>query len=267
MEKGALVGEGRTAEIYAWGEDKVLKLFRSGWSKETAEHEAKFARLVQEAGVNTPFLSAVLEVEGRPGLIYQRINGSTMLQAITQNPLKLRYYARKLAEIQVAMHRSTAPGLPSQRERLQFYIDNAPSLTPATKERLQACLESMPVGTVVCHGDFHPDNILLSANDPVVIDWSNACHGNPIADLARSCVIMSFGAIPPGTSFFQKIVITIFRRLLIFSYRRHYLKLHPDTQAEFRHWFALVASARLIERIPEEEKALLRVVEKYIRDQ
>jgi Phosphotransferase enzyme family len=39
-----------------------------------------------------------------------------------------------------------------------------------------------PVGVV--HGDFHPGNVLLSANGPVLIDWSDAMVGAQAWDLA-----------------------------------------------------------------------------------
>jgi len=31
MDKGELIAEGRTAEVYAWREGQVLKLYRSWW--------------------------------------------------------------------------------------------------------------------------------------------------------------------------------------------------------------------------------------------
>jgi len=43
----------------------------------------------------------------------------------------------------------------------------------------------------VAHGDFHPLNVILSATGPVVIDWSNAAEGSPLADVAFSQVILT----------------------------------------------------------------------------
>jgi tRNA A-37 threonylcarbamoyl transferase component Bud32 len=43
----------------------------------------------------------------------------------------------------------------------------------------------------VAHGDFHPLNVLLSADGPVVIDWSNGSEGNALADVAFSQVILA----------------------------------------------------------------------------
>jgi Kae1-associated kinase Bud32 len=43
----------------------------------------------------------------------------------------------------------------------------------------------------VVHGDFHPLNIILSADGPVVIDWSNGGEGDPMEDIAFSYVILA----------------------------------------------------------------------------
>jgi hypothetical protein len=37
---GRLLGQGRTAEIYAWGEGQVLKLFVPGWPDEAITRES-----------------------------------------------------------------------------------------------------------------------------------------------------------------------------------------------------------------------------------
>jgi glycosyltransferase involved in cell wall biosynthesis/tRNA A-37 threonylcarbamoyl transferase component Bud32 len=43
----------------------------------------------------------------------------------------------------------------------------------------------------VVHMDFHPLNIILGPAGPVVIDWSNAGEGDPMADVAFSQVILA----------------------------------------------------------------------------
>jgi len=35
-------------------------------------------------------------------------------------------------------------------------------------------LRQMPDGDHLCHGDFHPRNVLDEAPQPIVIDWPNA---------------------------------------------------------------------------------------------
>jgi hypothetical protein len=60
-----------------------------------------------------------------------------------------------------------------------------------TEEWLDAALPSLihasetvsPAGESVCHFDLRSDNICLSSERGVVIDWSHACLGNPRIDL------------------------------------------------------------------------------------
>jgi tRNA A-37 threonylcarbamoyl transferase component Bud32 len=47
------------------------------------------------------------------------------------------------------------------------------------------------VDSGLAHGDFHPLNIMLSADGPVVIDWSNGHEGDTLADVAFSQVILA----------------------------------------------------------------------------
>jgi aminoglycoside phosphotransferase (APT) family kinase protein len=57
-------------------------------------------------------------------------------------------------------------------------------------------LERLPQGAALCHFDFHPDQVLMTQRGPVVIDWMTAFRGHPLADVARSCVLLSFGQAP-----------------------------------------------------------------------
>ena len=50
----SLVGEGRTAEILAWDEGRVLRLFREGRSRAYAQRESDVACAIHEAGIPSP---------------------------------------------------------------------------------------------------------------------------------------------------------------------------------------------------------------------
>jgi hypothetical protein len=54
MELGPRIGRGRTAEIHAWGDGQIVKLFHPGVPDEWIRHELQVAQRVVAAGLSAP---------------------------------------------------------------------------------------------------------------------------------------------------------------------------------------------------------------------
>ncbi|MEV6306568.1 phosphotransferase [Actinoplanes sp. NPDC051861] len=52
-------------------------------------------------------------------------------------------------------------------------------------------------GDRILHLDLHPENVMLTARGPVVIDWRNVREGSPDVDVALSAIILAEVAISP----------------------------------------------------------------------
>jgi Ser/Thr protein kinase RdoA (MazF antagonist) len=152
------------------------------------------------------------------------------------------------------MHANTTrPEIPAQRRRLEYKLDHAEALPPDLKAAAFSALAALPDGEAICHGDFHPANILLAPDRAVVIDWIDASLGNPLADVARTSIIAMGGA----TVQLSNRLLAGFVRLFHAAYLRHYFRLRPGGEAEYRRWLPIVAAARLSENIPELEDWLV----------
>lgn len=259
--KGSHLSDGRTAQIFAWGDDKVLKLFRPGFQSGSAAHEAECVRTVHAAGIATPPLIDVVEVDGRKGLIFERVEGPTMLQDMLANPEKAGAHARLLAELHAEMHGHAAAGLASLVVRLRHKIERARPLPTEWKAAIVDHLDRLPDGEIVCHGDFHPDNIIMTAGGPAIIDWIDVTHGPPLADVARTCLLLGNGNPTGETSTVQRSQLDALRQRFVEDYLARYAELRPFDQTELAVWELPIAAARLEEEISEEEEALLAVVE------
>jgi hypothetical protein len=145
--------------------------------------------------------------------------------------------------------------IPNQHQRLVDKINAAEALPAGLRSRTLAALEGMPRGNRLCHGDFHPGNIMVTEQDELVtVDWIDASLGNPLADLARTTIIL-LGAIEASQiqNPWHKIVVRIMHAI----YVRRYFRLQPDGKGEYTQWLPIVAAARLSEDIPELEKWLV----------
>ena len=258
-EKGKLISRGRTAEIFAWKDDQVLKLFLEGWPAKAVEHEAQVTSAVHKAGLPAPAVERIVEVEGRLGIIFERVDGPSMLQVLRSRPWRIGQLGRTLAELHAEIHSCEMPELPSLREGLASDIREEVELPEETKQAVLRHLEQLPDGNTICHIDFHPDNILMSSHGPVVIDWANPRRGNPLADVAASSLLLRLAAVPQFMA--GRWLINMFRARLHSAYLKHYLRLRPASHQQLAAWELPLVTARLADNIPEERDLLLTFIE------
>ena len=259
MPPGAPIALGFTAEVYAWKDGQVLKLFNQGISRDTVESEARLARIVHTTGLPVPAVGGIVEIESRFGLEYERVDGITMLQAFMSTPWRFPLLARQLGELQAQMHTHSVPELPSQRERLERKIKRAELLPEDVRQAALHALELLPEDDKLCHGDFHPNNIILTSRGPVIIDWIDASQGCPIMDVARSTLLMGGGPLPPGTpvSWLVRRILNLFYQI----YLKRYFQLNPGDREQLPSWVPVAAAARLDENITADEVRLLSIAQ------
>ena len=253
MALGKPIAMGRTAEIYPWHDDLVLKLFHTWVSEDSVQYEARIARAVHTAGLAVPRAGEIVEVDGRLGLEYERFDGKPMGEIMPAKPWLLPHFARQLAELHVSIHKTPGiAGIPSQRERLENKIRTAKDLPIPLQEACVRALGQMPEGDRLCHGDFHPLNVLLHQGRAATIDWVDATCGNPLADVARTAVLMrgvESRAAENKTSKTMQIEM-VAMRWFTRIYLRRYFALLPGGEDEYHRWWPIVAAGRMSEDIP-----------------
>jgi len=248
------IAHGRTADVYQWDNGTILKLYHDWFSLEDIQYEARIASAVHASGLPVPRPGEIILVGGRNGLIYERVDGLPLFKAMQRKPWRLIAYAHRQAALHAQMHTTACKAeLPAQRQRLENRIQRAKGLPEEVRSALLARLAALPVGESICHGDFHPGNILLTERGAVVIDWIDATLGNPLADVARSTILV-FGAASSGmVPRFMTAFINLFQN----AYLREYFRLRPGGKEEYRQWLPVVAAARLDEGIAEMESWLV----------
>ncbi len=251
---------GNTAEIYAWEDGKVLKLYRPGFKLDDADREAQIGRLVHAAGVPSPAVLDVIDIGQRRGIVFERIEGAVMINSLSNQPWNMPRLARQLADLQLGLHAQAAPKLPPFHTILAYSIQHASAIPNDLRELALLALARLPEGDRLCHGDFHPGNVILTARGPVLIDWMNACAGNPFADVARTQLLLTLSAIPQEIPLPLRVALQGLRRSFFQTYLKHYLSHTPDPQQQIRAWLPVLAAARFSENIPAEHPALLKLL-------
>jgi len=252
------IAQGRTAEVYFWDDRHILKLYREWCPSNWVEDEAQIARAVHAAGIPSPDTGEIIEVNGRRGLVYERLEGISMLQDMNARPWTILRHARSLADLHVQINKISITGLPSYKGGLQYAIAQTQQLTEDLRNKALTLLHALPDGKQLCHGDYHPGNVMLTKNGSIVIDWMTARMGSPWADVARTSMILNIGVKSAGKQVRPLI------RMAILLYHRAYLNryrtLFPNTKNELNRWLPVIAAARLNEDIEPEREALMQMI-------
>ena len=259
-----LIAAGREAEIYAWGEGSVLRLFREQRPPLAIEREAAAMRAVRASFPLVPEVRGEASALGRPGLILERVDGIDLLTRIDKKPWTIWNAGAISGGLHAQVHDIEAPAvMPSLRDRINGSLAQ-PLVPPHLAEYARRELESLPDGDRLCHGDFHPGNILLSSHGPIVIDWPNAARGDPTADLARTIMMIEAAALPQGTALVVRVGQRFGRRVLLAAYMRAYRRHRPVDAALLQRWITVRRIDRLAEDIPEERATLLAAAERSL---
>jgi tRNA A-37 threonylcarbamoyl transferase component Bud32 len=167
---GRLIGSGRAADVFELDGNRVLRRYRI---RADVSHEARLMTYLRSAGFPVP---EVFDADG-PDLVMARLRGTDMLSDLARRPWLARRHARTLAQMHDRLHQiEPPPGLPAVFQ---------PAAANGAASQVNRVL----------HLDLHPGNVMLTADGPMVIDWSNGAAGPAGADVAMATLIMEVSEV------------------------------------------------------------------------
>ena len=248
------LADGGNSEVFAWENDRVLKLFRDGFSAGAIAAGVQDARTAHALGVPTPRADSIMEINGRTGIIFERCAGPTLYELIVTRAQPPRRLAQVLFEVQQAIHRSLAPTLPALEQRWKAKIHHARGVPETVKQQALEAMRAQPQGGSACHGDFHPVNVILTPRGPMVIDWLDAGRSHPAPDIARTLLLLEFAR--PGK------VEAETRAAFLAAYGACWREAWGTRFALVDRWRLPAAVARLAEVADERERrAILQLIQ------
>jgi len=239
---GPLLGSGKMAEAFHYGEH-VLKLYRDPGNRSVAFGEAAILAIVGDHGLPTPAVHQAGPYAGRWGLVMDRAPGQPLASLAAADPTLLPAVLEAMVTLHLEIHARSEVRLSPLKPRLAVRLMHGTLLDAALRKNLLSRLAALPDGNRLCHGDFHPFNIIGSPGATMIVDWPDATSGPPAADVARSYLLMRHGA---GHDLAE-------------AYVTRYLATSELTDADIRAWLPIIAAARLAENVPEENDRLLEL--------
>lgn len=259
-----LIAQGNTAEVYLYDNNKILKLFRENLPSEPIIAEYEKVKSIQLKLHNVPKVYEIIRYRGRYGIIYEKIIGTDMINNMLRNIFNVKRYSKLLARIHFELHTTELELNSSVKSKLSMEINSVSILSEEEKGRITHYLQNLPDGNALLHFDFHPGNIIMQSNEPIIIDWMTACTGNPNADVTRTYLLLQYGELQHANWFVKKLA-HFFERYIGKIYISEYKHLSGISDEDIEQWLLPAAAARLMEWISDNEKEqLLRLIRKEL---
>ena len=174
--------------IYCDG-DKCIKVFDENYSKADVLNEALNQARIEGTNLNINRIYEVMMVDGKWAIVSDFIEGETLAKLMQDNPEKIDEYLELFVNLQIEIQSKKCPLLTKIKDKMHRKIDLT-GLDATTRYELHTRLEGMPKHNKVCHGDFNPSNIIITADGtPYVLDWAHVTQGNASADAARTYLL------------------------------------------------------------------------------
>ena len=259
------LAEGREAEVFVRADGNVVKVMRSANQEARVRREAAALQALADRGRLTPAFVDTSEVDGRPALVSERVSGDDLLTRLSKKPWLVLKVASTLGRAHATMHDQPAPDtLPDLRDELARRIESAKALpahhATAALERLWV----LPAGDRLCHGDYHPQNVLGTLKEPVIIDWGDASRGAPTADVARTLLLLRIGELPPDTPAPMRALTAVGRGILARRYLAVYRHHADEKPSQLDDWLYVRAAARFNEELEAEYPRLSELLAKSL---
>ena len=190
---GEKIGEGAYSEAYAWAPGQIVKLFKPGLPRRMPWFEVHMIRAVLAAGVPVPEVFGELTLDGRFGIVMQRLDGPTLWHLSRTGAVTFEQAGAIVAALAMSLHKtSPPPEVLSMREYMESELRHDDGKVPKhVATDILTLIDRLSTGGGLCHCDLSPGNVIMTAEGPKLVDWTFAMREPAALDLGFLHVILS----------------------------------------------------------------------------
>jgi len=243
VEGCEIIGRGAVGTVYRIDEDTIVKVYEMPDSIPMIENEQKRAKQAFLKGIPTAISYDVVKVGEHYGSVFELLKATDYNDLIREAPERKEKIVREYADFLRQIHSIEMDGeeLPEAKTVFLGYLDALGSVLPEDLGlRLRGLLEAMPENLHFIHGDIHMKNVMLSGDEPLLIDMETLCVGDPVFDLQGLYVTYrAFGEDDPDNAMEflgipDELADYIWKRTLDFYFSDRDAASRPELEAKIR---------------------------------
>lgn len=271
LEGAKCIGSGYASWVFAMEDGNVVKVLKQGDEKE-AEREILLAKWAFTAGIPTAISYDVVDIDGRPGLVYESLGRGNLRNAFRDEPERFEALLTDYLTLLHTIHRVTDDEgrLPAAIDKYRAALEKISDLlTPEERKKAAALLDTIPDSRTIIHGDCQIKNVRVVKGKLFLIDLDTLSRGDPIFELASIfCCYRGYPALSedPYDHFFEiegKTLARISDGLLNGYYPGlpENARMDNARKVALLGWLAMIAIVR--EDYPEDTAGLARMLRNF----
>lgn len=240
------IGKGGDADIFVIDDNRVLKLYYNDKDHERIKHEFQIIQDIARYDIGVPKVYNMIELNERIGYVMENIHGESLYLVGSRKPWINFTMPSELAYIQHKIHKFKAPDCArSINNILREKIGECKGFPLKLKEFVLTTLDELKCGDKLCHGDFHPSNVMVRDSEYILIDWFDAGAGDPIADVARTMILLKKYE-EASKNRIQKYINKVRTNMFAQMYLKAYNKLDHLDMNQLAKWEIVMAAEELM---------------------
>ncbi|MDS0524624.1 phosphotransferase [Clostridium sp. SHJSY1] len=248
---GKLIGSGATADVYEWSNAEVIKVFKPNISSEVIQYEEYIGKILNNTTLSIPKYIKTIRLKSTFAIIYERVYGKSLAEVLMESNDTSKI-ALDFANLHYKINQCFVKEIPKQSNTLNWRISRARRILGDNIKKVEELLSSLPIRNKLCHGDFHPFNILVNSDKYFVLDWNDCFIGNPIIDVGLSYLALNSPSIKEKSG---EIVANESKKFSE-EYLEYYCKYASLSKDEILKYLPLAASLKLDDNLSSDNKWL-----------
>lgn len=243
---GKKIAEGSMSEIFIYDTDKIIKLYRN--DNGCADLEFNNSLILWNLGIATPKPYERINIDNRPGIVYEYIKGKDFSEELIKNPA---YQARRMAKYLYDFNRHIPDDsyllkeLRSLETNFRIDLDKPTLLSLDEKDKILQYFLTLPHINALYHGDFNSTNLLIANDKVYVIDFISLSIGNPLADVMEMVLLYKYKVLPDRFPQNIRDIFYTHRQTILTNFVDEYLQLSGFSYSALQAWFIPVAAMQL----------------------